>query len=112
MGYGNGGGVGSAAYAEGAALKVTAGTAVSQRIPMVMDELAGTEKRLEVLHNALSELECRLDHVTRAETPAQAGDKLSQPHPGVQLGLTVMQNNGRIDHAIQRVQSLLSRLEI
>lgn len=84
-----------------------------QRPPMLQQELAGTEQRIEALHGALSQLESRLSEATRPEPPSPATTTPhGREHPGVQLVGYVMQHNARIEHAISRVQSLLTRLEI
>lgn len=116
MGYGNGqqygqyiaGGVGGVALGAQEGMPLDA----PKRTPMLTQEFMGTEKRLEVLHDALTALEGRLSPIVQPEPPATPSANTSAPYPGVPLVAGLAMLNARIDGAIGRVRSLIDRLEV
>lgn len=110
--YGNGNGTlqgGAGGFAPPQMLDMP-GT-ITPRTAAVSEQVAGLAKRTEALHQAISLLEQRIDCVVRPAPPApQSGEK--QPTPSVSMASALLEMNNRLEHALQRLDSLLNRIEL
>jgi hypothetical protein len=109
MAYGNGSSYGDAQvnqYATPAALGEL------RREPQILQQTARLEKHVEALHHAISELEARLSAVLTPVPPQAVGNQSTTPAHSVPLAQTVAMQAERVSAACQRLQELISRVEV
>lgn len=95
----------------GMSVQVGASTAAPPRMPLIVEQVQGMEKRLSGLHDAISNLESRLAPVLQPEPPSNEASA-KPPQHGVGLADGLVEMNGRIEYAIQRISSVVRRAEL
>lgn len=117
MGYGNGGSYGAATGGTYAGSDVDVRsltglqTGAAQRQSHTGDQVSRLEKHVETLHMALSELDARLHPVLLPDAPnvEKAGGNPSLP---VSLAQVLATSNDKLEIALRRLQSVITRIDL